>query len=92
MSSDRAAAQAAASAAEAAKTEAASHPYRPRDFWPCPTCGGTGQMRHRLWGSSSCPHPTEDCEDCGGTGGASSHDLRDDYETEQILDEMRGLA
>ena len=23
-----------------------------------------------LWGSSSCPHPTEDCEDCGGTGGS----------------------
>ena len=68
------------------------HLYRPRDFWPCQTCGGSGQVRHPLWGSPSCPHPTEDCGDCGGTGGASPHDLRDDYEIELILDEMRGLA
>lgn len=68
------------------------HLYRPRDFWPCQTCGGSGQVRHPLWGSSSCPHPTEDCGDCGGTGGYDAADLRADQETEHMIEQTRGGA
>ncbi len=57
----------------------------------CATCGGTGEVRHRLYGRSTCPEPTEECRDCGGTGGEPPWPDEDAAVIDAMVDEGRGL-
>jgi len=38
------------------------------DTIDCPTCEGTGDVQHPLWGRRACPDPTITCPTCGGSG------------------------
>lgn len=63
-----------------------------RDPVLCHRCQGSGEVRHPRWGSHDCPEPTVECPECGGTGGASLHDLRADHDAEALDDWRRGVA
>ncbi len=34
----------------------------------CGVCGGSGEVRHPMWGARNCPEPSIPCKACGGTG------------------------
>ena len=45
--------------------------------WLCHRCQGFGEVRHPRWGSYSCPEPTVECPECGGTGGYTTETRAD---------------
>lgn len=44
----------------------------------CPTCEGTGEVRHPLWGSPNCPEPAIPCRRCDGRGSVPESSVDED--------------